>query len=184
MSGGVTALIIVGSLIGSIVIGVIVLRIVVFQAFTVPSAAMAPAIGVGNTVVVDKLTYDFRPVHVGDVVVFRPPATENCGGPHVNDLIERVIGLPGDVLSLTSGSKGFVLVDGKRLAEPWLAPAEQGTTYPGPSGASYSLSKPYRIPSNEYFVLGDHRTDSCDSRYWGPISKSTIVGNVKYAFHP
>jgi signal peptidase I len=184
MSGWATGLIIAGTLIGSLVIGLITLRIVVFEPFTVPSATMAPAIGVGDTVVVNKLSYDFRPVHRGDIVVFRTPPAEDCGGPRVSDLIKRVIGLPGDTLVLTSGSKGFVFVDGKRLAEPWLASTEQGTTYPGPSNAPYSLTKPYRVPPNEYFVLGDRRTDSCDSRFWGPISKSLIVGSVEFTYHP
>ncbi len=184
MSGWVIGLIIVGTLIGSLVIGIIALRLTVFQPFTVPSATMAPAIGVGDTVVVNKWSYDYRPVHRGDIVVFRTPPSEDCGGPHVSDLIKRVVGLPGDTMSLTSGSKGFVLVDGKRLAEPWLSPGEQGTTYPGPSNAKYSLSKPYRVPANEYFVLGDRRKDSCDSRYWGPISKSLIVGSVEFIYQP
>jgi signal peptidase I len=57
-------------------------------------------------------------------------------------------------------------------------------TYPGPSGTSYDLDHPYKIPPNDYYVMGDNRGDSCDSRYWGPISKSLIVGKVDVRIWP
>jgi signal peptidase I len=99
----------------------------------------------------------------------------------VNDLVKRVIGLPGDVVSL---SGGYVYIDGKRLDETWLPSSEQGITVPGPPGNSSNLAQPYRVPANDYFVMGDNRTDSCDSRYWGPISKSLIVGKVDVRVWP
>ena len=60
----------------------------------------------------------------------------------------------------------------------------QGKTFPGPSGTAYNLARPYVIPPNDYFVMGDNRGDSCDSRYWGPISKSLIVGKVDVRVWP
>jgi signal peptidase I len=54
----------------------------------------------------------------------------------------------------------------------------------GPAGNSWDLVRPYRVPANDYFVMGDNRTDSCDSRYWGPISKSLIVGKVELRVWP
>ena len=99
----------------------------------------------------------------------------------MNDLVKRVIGLPGDVVSV---SGGYVYIDGKRLDETWLPASEQGVTVAGPAGNSWALIRPYRVPSNDYFVMGDNRTDSCDSRYWGPISKSLIVGKVELRVWP
>jgi signal peptidase I len=142
---------------------------------------MEPTLQVGDRIVVDKLSYHLHGVDRGNIVVFRRPADENCGGPPVADLVKRVIGLPGETISL---SKGYVLIDGKRLDENWLPSSTQGTTFPGPSGPTYNLAKPYVIPSNRYFVMGDNRADSCDSRYWGPIAKSLIVGKVDVRVWP
>ena len=132
---------------------------------------------------VNTLSYDFRDVHRGDVVVFRTPPSENCAGLPTHYLVKRVIGLPGDTISLTGGSRGFVLIDHKRLAEPWLGSSEQGATFPGPSRTAYSLSGPYLVPAHDYFLLGDNRTESCDSRFWGPVPKSSLLGSVEFKFH-
>ena len=146
--------------------------------FEIPSGAMEPTILIGDRVLVNELAYSHRSVHRGDIVVFRRPADENCGGAPVTDLIKRVIGLPGETISLSSSS--YVVIDGKLLNETWLPDSAQGITFPGPAGPAYSLDKPYVIPRGDYFVMGDNRTDSCDSRYWGPIPKSLIVGKVEW----
>ena len=90
----------------------------------------------------------------------------------VPDLVKRVIGLPGQTISL-SGT-GNIEIDGKTLNQSWLPASEQGKTFAGPTGTPYSLVHPYKIPANNYFVMGDNRQNSCDSRYWGPIAKSLI----------
>lgn len=160
----------------------VLLRTFVVQTFFIPSGSMMPTLNIGDRIVVDKLSYDLHGVGRGDIVVFSRPPAENCAGPPVSDLVKRVIGLPGETISL-SGS-GYVIVDGKRLDETWLPNSQQGTTYPGPSGSPYSLSHPYKIPANDYFMMGDNRGDSCDSRYWGPIPKSLIVGKVDLRIWP
>jgi signal peptidase I len=162
----------------------LLLRTLVVQTFYIPSGSMEPTLKIGDRILVNKLSYHFHSVHRGDIVVFARPPAENCGGPEVNDLVKRVIGLPGETISLTKGTKGYVLIDGKRLNESWLPSSAQGTTYPGPAGPSYSLNHPYVVPANHYFVMGDNRTESCDSRYWGPISKSLIVGKVELRVWP
>jgi signal peptidase I len=159
----------------------VLLRTFVVQTFYIPSGSMEPTLQVGDRILVNKLSYHLHGVDRGDIVVFGRPATENCGGPEVNDLVKRVIGLPGDVISLAGG---HVYVDGRRLDESWLPAPEQGHTEPGPPGNSANLQHDYRVPANQYYVMGDNRTDSCDSRYWGPISRSLIVGKVEMRVWP
>jgi signal peptidase I len=152
----------------------VVLRTFVVQTFYIPSGSMEPTLQIGDRILVNKLSYHLHGVHRGDIVVFERPANENCGGPAVNDLVKRVIGMPGDTLTLHNG---YVVVDGKQLDETWLPKVDQGqTTEQG--NPPYNLSKAFKVPTGEYFLMGDNRTESCDSRYWGPISKSLIVGRV------
>jgi signal peptidase I len=153
----------------------LILRLFVVQTFYIPSGSMTPTLQIGDRIVVNKLSYDFGSVHRGDIVVFTTPPTENCGGGDVNDLVKRVIGLPGDTIDLQRGS---VYVNRHKLNEAWLPPSEIGLTDPGPAGSPYDLNHPYVVPPDRYFVLGDNRTESCDSRYWGTITKSEIVGRV------
>jgi signal peptidase I len=159
----------------------VLLRTFVVQTFFIPSGSMEPTLHVGDRILVNKLSYHLHGVGRGDIVVFSRPPAENCGGPEVNDLVKRVVGLPGETLSL---SGGHVYVDGRRLDESWLPASEQGVTRPGPGGTLYSLQHAYRVPANDYFVMGDNRTDSCDSRFWGPISKSLVVGKVEMRVWP
>jgi signal peptidase I len=159
----------------------VLLRTFVVQTFFIPSGSMEPTLQVGDRILVNKLSYHLHGVGRGDIVVFSRPPAENCGGPEVNDLVKRVVGLPGETLTLSGGT---VYVDGRRLDESWLPASEQGMTRPGPGGTLYSLQHAYRVPANDYFVMGDNRTDSCDSRFWGPISKSLIVGKVEMRVRP
>jgi signal peptidase I len=159
----------------------LLLRTFVVQTFFIPSGSMEPTLQVGDRILVNKLSYHLHGVDRGDIVVFARPPQENCGGPPVDDLVKRVIGLPGDTISL---SGGYVYIDGKRLDETWLPRSEQGITSQGPGGNGSNLAHPYRVPANDYFVMGDNRQDSCDSRYWGPISRSLIVGKVELRVWP
>ena len=160
----------------------VLLRTFVVQTFSIPSGSMMPTLNIGDRIVVDKLSYDLHGVGRGDIVVFSRPPAEDCAGPPVADLVKRVVGLPGETISLSGN--GYVLINGKRLDETWLPKSTQGTTYPGPSGHPYSLDHPYKIPANDYFMMGDNRGDSCDSRFWGPISKSLMVGKVDVRIWP
>jgi signal peptidase I len=159
----------------------LLLRTFVVQTFFIPSGSMEPTLQIGDRILVNKLSYHLHGVDRGNIVVFRRPADENCGGAPVADLVKRVIGLPGETLSL---KKGYVYVNGKRLDESWLPSSVQGMTFPGPAGPTYNLAKPYVVPANHYFVMGDNRSDSCDSRYWGPIPRSLIVGKVDLRVWP
>ncbi len=157
------------------------LRTFVVQTYSIPSGSMEPTLMIGDRIVVDKLSYHLHGVGRSDIVVFSSPPTEDCAGPPVADLVKRVIGLPGETISL---SGGMVYINGKVLAEPWLPSSVQAATEPGPSLAPYSLHHRFTVPADEVFVMGDNRTDSCDSRFWGPIRESTIVGKVDLRIWP
>jgi signal peptidase I len=159
----------------------VVLRTFVVGTFSIPSGSMEPTLNINDRILVDKLAYHFHSVHAGDVVVFTTPKDEHCAGAPVKDLVKRVIGLPGQTIALSDGQ---VYIDTKLFAEPWLPAAVQHQTIPGPGDQPYSLAKPFHIPAHDVFVMGDNRTASCDSRYWGPINESTIVGKVDVRFWP
>jgi signal peptidase I len=159
----------------------LLIRTFAVQTFYIPSGSMEPTLKIGDRILVNKLSYHLHGIGRGDIVVFSKPPLENCGGAEVNDLVKRVIGLPGETISLY---KGHVYINGKALNESWLPSSVRGVTYPGPAGTGYSLTKPFLIPKNDYFMMGDNRTESCDSRYWGPISHSLIVGKVEVRVWP
>jgi signal peptidase I len=160
----------------------VLLRLFVVQTYFIPSASMEPTLQVGDHIAVNKLSYDLHGVHRGDIVVFSSPTDEHCGGPVVPDLVKRIVGLPGETISLSG--HGNVLINGALLRESWLPESERGTTYAGPVGAAYDLDRPFKVPANDYFVMGDNRKESCDSRFWGPVPKSSIVGKVDVRIWP
>jgi signal peptidase I len=159
----------------------ILLRTFVVATYSIPSGSMEPTLQVGDRIVVDKLSYHLHGIDRGNIIVFSTPPKENCAGPPVSDLVKRVIGLPGETISVSSGR---VFINGKFLPEPWLPQSDQNETTPGPSAQGYALRHPYTIPSGYVYVMGDNRSFSCDSRYWGPVAKSTIVGKVDLRIWP
>ncbi len=159
----------------------VLLRTFVVATYSIPSGSMEPTLQVGDRIVVDKLSYHLHGVDRGNIVVFSTPPNEDCAGPPVADLVKRVIGLPGEIISLNDGN---VYINGHLLPEPFLPPNVRDDTYPGPDSSAYSLKQSYRIPSGDVYVMGDNRPNSCDSRYWGPIPESTIVGKVDLLIWP
>ncbi|HEX3792873.1 MAG TPA: signal peptidase I [Acidimicrobiales bacterium] len=160
----------------------VLLRLFIVQSFFIPTGSMIPTLEKGDRIVVNKLSYDLHGVGRGDIVVFARPPREDCAGPPVSDLVKRVVGLPGESISLNG--HGRIEINGRILHETWLPASVQGTTYPGPAGTAYSLLQPFKIPTGDYFVMGDARENSCDSRYWGPIMRSEIVGKVDFRVWP
>jgi signal peptidase I len=152
------------------------------QPFRVPTASMEPTLlcahpGEGCTatfndrVIVAKIVYRFRNPHRGEIAVFTaPPAAKTIcteGGTY----LKRVIGLPGDVVSERAG---FFYVDGRKLSEPYLT-------------EHYRDAVTRRWPKlgpKQYFVMGDNRIGSCDSREWGPVARSAFIGPVVATYWP
>jgi signal peptidase I len=151
----------------------------VFEHFWVPTPSMAATLIPGDHVLVDRLAYRVRAPQRGDVIVFHPPGKRAV-------YIKRIIGVPGDVISLRDEA---VYVNGKRLNEPYLG-RSGGTREPtdpwscSQRPTSWSLTAPYEVPAGTYFVMGDNRTDSDDSRDWGPVRRSAILGEAIVTIWP
>jgi signal peptidase I len=144
-------------------------RAFAFETFWIPSASMVPTLGVYDRILVQKAFFTWHDVHEGDIVVFSHPPLDHCPGPQNGDLVKRVIALPGQTIYSSGNS---IYINGKLLAEPYLPQDD-------PLGlAIASRQDPYRVPPGEFYVLGDNRAISCDSRYWGPIEGSSIIGKV------
>jgi signal peptidase I len=171
-------------LVGVVVVAILVavlLRTFVVATYSIPSGSMEPTLQIGDRIVVNKLSYHLHGIDRTNIVVFSTPPNEECAGPPVADLVKRVIGLPGEIISLHDGD---VYINGRFLPEPFLPPDVRHDTYPGPDSNAYALNHAYRIPAGEVYVMGDNRPNSCDSRYWGPIPESTIVGKVDLRIWP
>jgi signal peptidase I len=149
-------------------------RLVLFQAYHIPSTSMLPTLEVGDRVVVNRLSYAAGDVQRGQVVVFAKPPNQASGE---NDLIKRVIGLPGETVQIDGGN---VFIDQQRVEEPYVL--EQESTFklgviPGCAQAEASAVL-CEVPAGYVFVMGDNRRGSQDSRRFGPIAIDTIVGRA------
>ena len=144
----------------------LLIRAFLLASFFIPSVSMVPTLEVNDRVLVNKLSYKLHDVHRQDVVVFeRPPLELDVS---IKDLIKRVIGLPGDVITFKDGK---VLVNGELLNEPYLAPGIR-TDPKSQTGDSIT------VPPGHVLVLGDNRTNSTDGRVFGPIDQKLIVGRA------
>lgn len=142
------------------VAGVIVvpIRIFIFQPFLVQGASMEPNLETGDYLIVDEITYRFRPPQRGEMVVFKYPQDPS------KKFIKRIIGLPGEDVEIREGK---VYIDGKPLKEDYLP--ENILTFP---------DQKIKLKENEYFVLGDNRNFSLDSRIFGPLPRKNIIGRA------
>jgi signal peptidase I len=152
--------------------------------YVIPTTSMATTLVPGQRVLVDRLSYHFRAVRRGDIVVFREPDLP----PGKNVLIKRVVGLPGDTLELRDG---LLYVNGERRVEPYLnvVAGRPVPTLPGDVGVEgdapgWTLRGPYTVPAGQFFVMGDNRTDSGDSRFLGPIPRERLIGRAFFTYWP
>jgi signal peptidase I len=173
-----------------------VLRTFLIQAYKIPSASMYPTLLVGDHIIVNKLVYGFRlpdsifyatpfadeipygkylfsleQIHRGDVVVFVYPEDTT------KDFIKRVIAIPGDTVEVKAG---MVYLNGTRAEDPnahfELAPNQRTST------SERDYFGPFKVPPDQYFMMGDNRDRSYDSRFWGTVSRDAIEGRAMFIY--
>ncbi|HEX7734026.1 MAG TPA: signal peptidase I [Ktedonobacteraceae bacterium] len=139
------------------------------QNFNIDGTSMEPSLHNAELVLVDKWSYLFHPPTRGDIIIFHAPPEPT------QDYVKRVIGLPGDSITV-KGTR--IIVDGVTLKETYVAPKDQGI----PPGAR-TITREI-VPPNDYFVLGDNRAVSSDSRIWGFVPKANIIGRAAFVYWP
>jgi signal peptidase I len=158
--------------------------------FRIPSESMVPTLEVGQRVLVDRVSFRFGNPDRGDIVVFKPPAgaeSNSCGVQHSSEkpcpeptegrsdtnFIKRVVAVPGDRLKVIDGA---VYIDGKRQEEKFARL--------DPECGICNLPREITIPEDHYFMMGDNRGASADSREWGPIPKKWMIGKAFMTYWP
>ncbi len=169
------------TIVGAVAI-VLAIKAWVVNPYRIPSSSMEPTLhcagaGVGCTarfsdrVLANRFIYHFTDPDRGDIVVFETPieAKRNCGAG--GTFVKRIVGLPGEVIEVRNG---FVFIDGVRLRETYV---DKGKFDP-------DSNPPYRIPKDNYYVMGDNRIQSCDSTVWGALPRAKLIGKVFSVYWP
>jgi signal peptidase I len=163
----------------------------VVKPYQIPSPSMEPTLDVGQRVLVNRVVYHVGDPHIGDVVVFHPPVGaengEQCGvrqdpkeacpepTPEKSDtnFIKRIVAEPGDRLSVHNGHP---VVNGLEAKEDFINPCR--------GGSGCNLPQTITIPPDHYFMMGDNRGASDDSRFWGPVPRDWIIGEAFFTYWP
>ena len=143
----------------------LVIIVFLYQPVKVEGTSMAPLLSDQERIFINKFVYRFEPIQRGDVVVFWYPLDRS------KSFIKRIIALPDEVVQIRNG---VVTVDGKTLDEPYVPPQYEDLSDYGP----------VRVPRDMYFVMGDHRISSNDSRVFGPVPSRAIYGRAVFAYWP
>jgi signal peptidase I len=146
------------------------LYLLVFQPHKIKGASMDPNFQDGEFLLTDKVTYRFRSPQRGDVIVFKAPLAEG------EEYIKRIIGLPGETVSIRNNE---IYINDKAIKEKYIGPfiVTDGNAFL-PEGATVT------VPAESYFVLGDNRSHSSDSRAWGFVPKKDINGRAWFIYYP
>ncbi len=143
----------------------LVIIVFLYQPVKVEGTSMAPLLTDQERIFINKFVYRFEPIQRGDVIVFWYPLDRS------KSFIKRVVGLPGETVEIRGGR---VSVNGQDIPEPYVPPQY----------ADFSDFGPIRVPSDSYFVMGDHRISSNDSRVFGPVAARHIYGRAVFVYWP
>ncbi|MCL5073812.1 MAG: signal peptidase I [Actinobacteria bacterium] len=155
-----------------VIFGAIFASIYLFvaQFHKVSGSSMVPTLYTGDYLITEKITYKFKEPQRGQIIVLKNPRDES------QDFIKRIIAIPGDTLQISNNT---VYLNGQPLQERYLPP---GTITR--SGAFVTEKSLIKVADNQYFVFGDNREHSSDSREWGPVTKEEIVGRALFRYWP
>jgi signal peptidase I len=167
----------------------------IVKPYEIPSGSMLPTLHINQRILVDRVGNDFASPHIGDIYVFHPPAIETCADPHQGEnqvgqdgpaacdavqphessqtYVKRVVGLPGDRLSIRNGQ---VIRNGVAEKAPYAVPCI--------GGGECNFPETITVPKGDYYMMGDNRPDSLDSRFWGPVPRSWLIGKVFFTYWP
>jgi signal peptidase I len=162
---------------------VLAIKAWVVNPYRIPSSSMEPTLHCAqpasecqarfsDRVLANRFIYHFRDPHRQEIVVFKtPPAAEQCeDGAGGQTFVKRIIGLPGDTIE---ERRGRIFVNGAKLDEPYIPSTERDTN-----------SGKWQVPAGSYFMMGDNRASSCDSRSWGAVPRENLIGPVFAVYWP
>jgi signal peptidase I len=173
------------TIVGAIAI-VLAIKAWVVNPYRIPSSSMEPTLHCArpangcearfsDRVLANRFIYHFREPRRGEIIVFETPpaARARCGAG--GTFVKRLIGLPGERLELrTEGGFSFVYIDGKKLDEPYIRQGRRDSGGP----------ETFNIPAGQFFMMGDNRSQSCDSREWGTVPRKNLIGKVFATYWP
>ena len=145
----------------------LIIRTFIIQVFYIPSGSMIPTLDIGDRIIVNKFAYKFTAPKRFDIIVFKYPYTKP--GEPSRDYIKRLIGLPGETVAVKGG---FVYINGKALSEEH------------PISRDISDFPAFKVPDDGYFMMGDNRPNSADSRVWGYLPKKYLIGPAEFRIWP
>ena len=194
LTSSITELVVIVAVALALALGI---QAFLIKPYRIPSGSMEPTLHINQRVLVDRIGTHFTSPHVGDIIVFHPPKNyaAGCANPNQGEnqagqdsakpcgvqqrqessetFIKRVVGGPGDRISIVGG---HVIRDGVREKDSYIIPCD--------GSGSCNFPGTITIPRGDYYMMGDNRPDSEDSRFWGPVPKAWIIGKAFFTYWP